>query len=157
YEAEEGARFEVHLDKARGVFGIEAAPFEARLETTDTGADIWTVKTIEDITSSKVKDLTAQGYTVREIAEEIGISKSKVSRIQQKLKEEAGTSGTKAKNGRNPTDSPSQASGTTWDSPGTSSVPPSQSPKGGTVGQACKACDGKGCPHCKPQEHGIRT
>ncbi|UQZ88834.1 hypothetical protein C4J81_06325 [Deltaproteobacteria bacterium Smac51] len=31
YQTEEGARFEVHLTKARGVSGPEARPFEAQL------------------------------------------------------------------------------------------------------------------------------
>jgi RecA-family ATPase len=43
YEPDQGARFEVHLEKARGVYGDDARPFEARLETID-GADHWLVK-----------------------------------------------------------------------------------------------------------------
>ena len=37
YQVEDGARFEVHLGKARGVFGEAAKPFEAKLEVRDGG------------------------------------------------------------------------------------------------------------------------
>ena len=47
YEPDQGARFEVHLEKARGIYGDDAKPFEAQLETMD-GADHWHVKSIED-------------------------------------------------------------------------------------------------------------
>ena len=40
YQPIEGARFEVHLTKARGVFGDGAQPFEAKLENLD-GVPIW--------------------------------------------------------------------------------------------------------------------
>ena len=35
YDPEDGARFEVHLTKARGISGDEALPFEAKLEVVD--------------------------------------------------------------------------------------------------------------------------
>lgn len=119
YQAEEGARFEVHLEKARGVFGPDAQPFEARLETRD-GADLWTVKSMEDINEARVAELTAEGLTVREIAEQTSISRSTVSRIQKRLREACPTnavprawdSGTNAKNGRNSTVSLSHGGGT---------------------------------------------
>ncbi len=38
YRAEDGARFEVHLEKARGVIGEDAKPFEAQLEVRDNVA-----------------------------------------------------------------------------------------------------------------------
>ena len=31
YQADQGARFEIHFEKARGFYGPEAEPFEARL------------------------------------------------------------------------------------------------------------------------------
>jgi hypothetical protein len=132
YQAEEGARFEVHLEKARGVYGADAAPFEARLETRD-GADIWTIKTMEDINTAKVRELSGEGRTVREIAEETGIPRSTVSRIQKKLRDglvpqnpslESGTSGTSPKNGRNPTVPLSQIGGTNGFDSGTKSRQP---------------------------------
>lgn len=37
YETDQGARFEVHLTKARGIFGEDAEPFEAQLSTLGGG------------------------------------------------------------------------------------------------------------------------
>jgi putative DNA primase/helicase len=85
YRVEEGARFEVHLTKARGIFGEEAAPFEARMEVRG-GATSWTVRELNDVEAERVAEMTRDRMTTREIAEELGISKSKVNRIQNRLK-----------------------------------------------------------------------
>jgi putative DNA primase/helicase len=87
YHVEEGARFEVHLTKARGVHGEHAAPFEAKLETSD-GVALWTTRTLVDVEVEQVAELTRGGKTVRDIAGDVGISRSKVNRIQKKLKDE---------------------------------------------------------------------
>jgi putative DNA primase/helicase len=87
YCADQGARFEVHLTKARGISGADARPFEAKLEIRD-GAALWTIRELHDVESDRVAALTREGLTVREIEEETGISKSKVGRIQTKLREE---------------------------------------------------------------------
>jgi putative DNA primase/helicase len=85
YDIEEGARFEVHLTKARGTYGDEALPFEAKLQKID-GKDHWTCTTLRDKVLDQVEELTREGMTVRDIAAEMGLSKSKVSRLQVKLK-----------------------------------------------------------------------
>jgi hypothetical protein len=50
YCAPQGARFEVHLEKARGVHGDQAKPFEAQLEIR-AGEALWTIREIEDVNS----------------------------------------------------------------------------------------------------------
>jgi putative DNA primase/helicase len=87
YDPEEGARFEVHLTKARGVFGDDAAVFEARLETRD-GADFWSATTITDLAFERVMEMTRAGKSVRDIAEDVAISKSRVNRMQAKARAE---------------------------------------------------------------------
>jgi putative DNA primase/helicase len=87
YVPEQGARFEVHLTKARGVYGDEARPFEARMEIRD-GATVWTTRDLIDVEADQVATMTDDGLSVRDIAEEIGISKSKVSRLQNRLRQE---------------------------------------------------------------------
>ncbi len=79
YVESEGARFEIHFEKARGVHGSDLAPFEARLETRD-GAAFWTIKDIEDRTTEQVADLANQGLSQRDIGLELGISKSAANR-----------------------------------------------------------------------------
>jgi putative DNA primase/helicase len=80
YLASEGARFEVHLEKARGIVGEAANPFEARLESGGR----WSMRSLDDATEARVAELTADGMSVREIASELGISKSKVQRLKDR-------------------------------------------------------------------------
>jgi len=79
-----GARFEIHFDKARGVFGEAVRPLRAELTTDDSGKRHWSVTDIIDQQADDVARLIAEGMTVRAIAEELGISKSKVSRLNRK-------------------------------------------------------------------------
>jgi hypothetical protein len=87
YQPDQGARFEVHLTKARGVHGDDALPFEAKLETRD-GKAVWTMRELRDVQADLVEEMTKDGMTVREIGDELGIGKSTVSRIQNKLRAE---------------------------------------------------------------------
>lgn len=80
YKAEEGARFEVHYTKARGLCGEEAEPFEAQLSTLN-GLATWTVKNIEDLIIEKVKAMAEDGMTQREIAIELGKGLGTISRL----------------------------------------------------------------------------
>ena len=84
YDPTEGARFEVHLEKSRGIFGEEAAPFEARLETRD-GSALWTIRGIEDVKLARAHVLFAEGTSVRDVADELGISKSAAGRLKKKV------------------------------------------------------------------------
>jgi hypothetical protein len=88
YVAVEGARFEVHFEKARGVHGERVKPFEARLETRD-GAISWTTREIEDVNLARVKVLLDDGLSLRDIAHETGLSKSTVGRIKKQIEANA--------------------------------------------------------------------
>ena len=80
----EGARFEVHLTKARGILGDDAKPFEANL-ITEGNALHWRVRDIEDVELEELKRLLGEGYSIRDCAEEMGKSKSSVHRLKRKL------------------------------------------------------------------------
>ena len=84
YQQEEGARFEVHLEKARGICGDDAKSFEAKLEGQGD-ALFWRCQDIEDVRLAQVRALLADKLTVREIADETGISRSTVQRLKRKL------------------------------------------------------------------------
>jgi putative DNA primase/helicase len=76
YQASEGARFEVHFTKHRGFFGLDAESFEARLIGT-----IWqTCEILRDDSLQTVTALHEQGFSVRDIANRTGLSKSAVDR-----------------------------------------------------------------------------
>lgn len=81
YKAEEGARFEVHLEKARGFCGNEAKAFEASLRLDNNRMVVWTTRQIEDVRLARVQELKALGMSEREIAEETGITKSTVHNL----------------------------------------------------------------------------
>ena len=87
YDVDEGARFEVHLTKARGVHGDNALPFEAKLEEID-GRPVWTCSILRDKILDQIEELSRAGGTVRSIAEEVTLPKSKVQRLLTKLREE---------------------------------------------------------------------
>jgi putative DNA primase/helicase len=87
YTPADGARFEVHLEKARGVHGDAAKPFEAHLVTRD-GAAVWSTRDIEDVNHARVKALLDEELSVRVIAEETGIPKSTVHRLKKRIKQE---------------------------------------------------------------------
>jgi AAA domain len=84
YEAEEGARFEVRFEKARGLAGADTASFEARLEVDALGDPTWTVVPLEESRDAEVRELAGMGKSVRQIAMELKIGKSTVQRILAK-------------------------------------------------------------------------
>ena len=84
YSPTEGAKFEVHLEKARGVHGEAARPFEAKLEIRD-GKAVWTTRNLDDANRARVQALLDDGLSVREIADETGIPKSTVHRIKKAI------------------------------------------------------------------------
>jgi putative DNA primase/helicase len=84
YVATQGARFEIHLEKSRGITGDTAKPFEAQLETRD-GVAVWTMKNIEDARGVQIGELVDLGMSVRDIAEELSIPRSTVHRIKKRL------------------------------------------------------------------------
>jgi hypothetical protein len=85
YKTEEGARFEVHLTKGRGIFGEDAQPFEAQITTGEGGCLKWITRSITDVEIEMVRKLLGEGYTVRDIAEETGLSRSKVGRLKKNI------------------------------------------------------------------------
>jgi putative DNA primase/helicase len=93
YTPAEGASFEVHFEKHRGFYGEDAEPFEAKLDVRDNVA-IWTMRDIEDVNLARVKALLDDELSVRDIADETGISKSTVQRLKKKIEAEGGGSST---------------------------------------------------------------
>jgi putative DNA primase/helicase len=80
YEPEDGARFEVHFTKHRGFAGEDASPIEAKLTTDGLGRAHWDVADLGDKLSEEIRELKADGLSIREIATRLGISKGKVER-----------------------------------------------------------------------------
>ena len=84
YDPTEGARFEVHFEKARGLHGPAVEPFEAKLDIID-GRAIWTTRDLGDAKADEIQELSAARQSIRKIAEATGMSKSAVQRALKKM------------------------------------------------------------------------
>jgi putative DNA primase/helicase len=84
YTPDMGACFEVHFEKARGLFGDETKPFEARLMTAPDGLQSWTMKPLEESTAEKVAKLLNDGIPQHEIAELLKMTKGCISKAKKK-------------------------------------------------------------------------
>jgi putative DNA primase/helicase len=85
YNPTEGARFEVHIEKGRGILGNDAKPFEAMLTVLATGETVWTIREIDDVNLARVRALAEDTeMSIRDIASETGIPKSTVSWLIKK-------------------------------------------------------------------------
>ncbi|MCC7429023.1 MAG: AAA family ATPase [Alphaproteobacteria bacterium] len=80
YDPEDGAVFVASLEKARGIVGDAARPFEARLVETPEGGLQWQIARPSGKRDRAI-ELLASGKSVRKVAKETGISKSTVQRL----------------------------------------------------------------------------
>jgi putative DNA primase/helicase len=87
YTADQGARFEITFEKARGIYGAAANPFEARYEERN-GAAVWTKTEMAAAELARVAAAIRNGSSVREAADELGMSKSKVGRLRASASEQ---------------------------------------------------------------------
>ena len=87
YSQDQGACFIVSFEKARGFHGDDAKPFEALLTIDNNNNPCWVIKDLEDSTFEKVVTMINDGISQKEIAGELGINKSNVSRHVAKAKE----------------------------------------------------------------------
>ena len=84
YSPDQGARFEIHIEKARGIYGEDVEPLECNLENDQSGNLKWEYKLIEGSTREQVLKLYSQGLKKTEIADKLGIDRSGVTRHIQK-------------------------------------------------------------------------
>jgi len=86
YTPEQGALFEVHFEKARHLYGEDTNPLEVQLFTDSVGKQNWQVKLLEQSTYEKVAGLANEGLSQKDIADELDIHKSNVSRHMKNAK-----------------------------------------------------------------------
>lgn len=127
YTPDQGARFEVHFEKARALYGEDVAAVEAMLETDKMGRQAWTMKAVSDASEEQMIELAGLGLSARDIGSELGVNHSTVIRNLKRLQQEGRyTPKPKNKGGR----------------PKLSVV------KGGKT-DPCPRCAGEGCRHCE--------
>lgn len=88
YSPAEGARFEVHFEKARALFGQDVTAFEATLQTTTEGRQTWAMRTVEAASDAQMIELAELGLPQAEIARELGCHRSTVLRALKKAQDE---------------------------------------------------------------------
>ncbi|MDX1902278.1 MAG: AAA family ATPase [Gammaproteobacteria bacterium] len=81
YEPSDGACFELHFEKARGMVGDCVNPIRCRL--TDEG---WRYESLEQNNYQRVVALANEGLSQKEIAIELELSKSQVSKLHKKAR-----------------------------------------------------------------------
>jgi putative DNA primase/helicase len=86
YNPSEGASFEIHFEKARGFSGDDAEPLSCRLGHDEHNNLAWLYSRLEDTTFDKVVTLINENLSQAEIASELDINKSTVSRHVQKAR-----------------------------------------------------------------------
>jgi hypothetical protein len=80
YSPEQGARFIVKFQKSRHLKGNDADSFEACLITNSDEKQIWTTTSTAESNFDQIVELTNSGYKQSEIARELEINPSTVSR-----------------------------------------------------------------------------
>ena len=89
YEPSQGAVFELIFEKARHLTGEDTASFEARLTTNPaTGLQEWVYKDVAQTSFERVVNLAVEGLSQTEIANELQLNKSNVSRHLKKAVEQ---------------------------------------------------------------------
>lgn len=128
YTPDQGARFEVHFEKARALYGEDVAPVEAMMETGKDGRQSWTLRAVSDASEEQMIELAELGLSSREIGGELGVNHSTVVRGLRKAEKEGRyTPKAKSKGGR----------------PKLSLV------NGRKPDDPCRHCGGEGCHWCR--------
>jgi hypothetical protein len=82
YRPREGARFEIHFEKARSLYGAETDPIEARLTSDGRGTARWHWKPARSAEIDSVATLLKSGLTGTQIARELSIPRARAYRLR---------------------------------------------------------------------------
>lgn len=89
YLPSDGLRARMEFTKARGLHGDAVATVDVGLEPGPSGAPAWTYSRVRDDDDAEIERLYAEGRSVRQIADAVGLSKSQVDRKIHRLREGA--------------------------------------------------------------------
>jgi len=85
YSPDQGAAFSVHFEKNRGFTGEDAEPLDVALVEGQNGLE-WSWRKLEASNYSKVVDLINEGLSQADVARELELNRSSVSRIVKAAK-----------------------------------------------------------------------
>jgi putative DNA primase/helicase len=80
YSPRDGLKVEVHFEKCRSIIGEDAEPFIAELKQDPSQNLSWSYYPLEEALHDKIVQLHIEGLKPKEIAEELQVHKSTVSR-----------------------------------------------------------------------------
>jgi putative DNA primase/helicase len=83
YEADQGARFEVHFEKARGFTGLDALPFEAALRVGGDGAIRWETSDLHPAEKAAAFEMFEAGSNTTEVQKALEVSRATSFRWQK--------------------------------------------------------------------------
>jgi putative DNA primase/helicase len=86
YDHSQGLRCEVHFEKTRALLGDAAKSFEVVMQCDSTNGTEWTLRSLEDTNTQRATELFLAGVSVRDVAEELRISRSAAGRLRQKCR-----------------------------------------------------------------------
>ena len=86
YTPQEGARFELHFEKARGLRGDAVEPIEVRLDTDNIGVPRWHWQPLEQTAFERAVTLLRLGLRPLQVARELGFARARVYRMRDKAK-----------------------------------------------------------------------
>ncbi|MFZ2541127.1 MAG: AAA family ATPase [Gallionella sp.] len=101
YDPATGACFEIHYEKARHLSGDAVNPIEAQLTTDSAGLCTWAWRNVADSTFDRVVSLANEGLSQTDIANELEINRSTVSRAWRKADVEGKLTTKSTAKGRN--------------------------------------------------------
>ncbi len=86
WQASDGARFEIHFEKARGLTGQAVEPIEAQLRTDQYGAAQWEWLPLRQTTLDRFVALTQEGLNAYQAGRELGLSNGTTYRLRNKAR-----------------------------------------------------------------------
>ena len=86
YTPQEGARFELHFEKARGLRGPDVEPIEVRLEADAAGAPRWNWQPLEQTVFERAVTLLRLGLKPVQVGRELGFAQARIYRMRDKAR-----------------------------------------------------------------------
>lgn len=86
YTPQQGARFELHFEKARGLHGDAVEPIDVRLETDRIGGQRWHWQPLEQSEFDRAVRLLREGLPPLTVMRELGLSRARIYRMRDKAR-----------------------------------------------------------------------
>jgi len=85
WQPTDGARFEIHFEKVRGLHGAASEPIEARIRTGDAGAR-WEWRPLDQTSLDRLVALMQEGLNAHQAGRELGLSTGMTYRLRNRAR-----------------------------------------------------------------------